>query len=38
MDWNWDLWITPLKDQKSFTIANAFQKGMDKSGCKLNNI
>ena len=27
-----------LKDKKSITITNAFQKFQDESGCKLNRI
>ena len=31
-------WVVPLKDKKGITIANAFQKILDKSGCKPNKI
>ena len=29
-------WVVPLKDKKSITITNAFQKFLDESGCKPN--
>ena len=31
-------WVIPLKDKKDFTITNAFQKILDESNCKLNEI
>ena len=31
-------WIVPLKDKKGVSIVNAFQKILDKSGCKPNKI
>ena len=31
-------WIVPLKDNKSITITNVFQKNLNDSGHKLNNI
>ena len=31
-------WIVPLKDNKSITITNVFQKHLNDSGHKLNNI
>ena len=31
-------WVIPLKDKKGVTITNAFQKILDKSGCKPNKI
>ena len=31
-------WIVPLKDKKSVSIVNAFQKILDKSGRKPNKI
>ena len=31
-------WIIPLKDEKAIPIANAFQKILDESKCKLNKI
>ena len=31
-------WVVPLKYKKSITIANAFQKNLDKSNCKPNKI
>ena len=31
-------WIVPLKDKKGVSIFNAFQKVLDKSGCKPNKI
>ena len=31
-------WIVPLKDNKGVSIVNAFQKILDKSGCKPNKI
>ena len=31
-------WIVPLKDKKPVTITNAFQKLLDASNCKPNNI
>ena len=31
-------WIVPLKDKKGVSIVNAFQKVLDKSGCKPNKI
>ena len=31
-------WVVPLKDKKGVSIVNAFQKILDKSGCKPNNI
>ena len=31
-------WVVPLKDKKSNSIVNAFQKILDKSGCKPNKI
>ena len=30
------VWVAPLKDKKGVTIINAFQKVLDKSGCKPN--
>ena len=32
------LWIIPLKDKKSITIANNFHKILNKSNCKANKI
>ena len=31
-------WVDPLKDKKAVSIANAFQKVLDKSGCKTNKL
>ena len=31
-------WVVPLKDKKSITIISAFQKNLDESGCKSNEI
>ena len=31
-------WVTPLKDKKCITITNAFQKMLDESNPKPNNI
>ena len=31
-------WVIPLKDKKSITITNAFQKILDESGCKLDKV
>ena len=31
-------WVVPLKDKKGISIVNAFQKILDKSGCKPNKI
>ena len=31
-------WVVLLKDKKGVTIVNAFQKILDKSGCKPNKI
>ena len=31
-------WVVPLKDKKGISIVNAFQKILDKSGCKRNKI
>ena len=31
-------WIVPLKGNKSITITNVFQKNLNDSGHKLNNI
>ena len=31
-------WVVPLKDKQSFSIVNAFQKILDKSGRKPNKI
>ena len=31
-------WVVPLEDKKDISIVNAFQKVLDKSGCKLNKI
>ena len=31
-------WVVPLKDKKGVSIADAFQKILDKSGCKPNKI
>ena len=31
-------WLVPLKYEKGATIVNAFQKVLDKSGCKPNKI
>ena len=31
-------WVVPLKDKKSVSIVNAFQKILDKSGRKPNKI
>ena len=31
-------WVIPLKDKKSITITNVFQKILDASGCKPNKI
>ena len=31
-------WVIPLKDKKGISIVNAFQKILDKSGCKPNKI
>ena len=33
-----DAWVIPLKDKKSITITNAFQKILDESNRKLNKI
>ena len=30
------VWVVPLKDKKGVSIVNAFQKILDKSGCKRN--
>ena len=32
------VWVVPLKDKKSISIVNAFQKILDKSGRKPNKI
>ena len=31
-------WVVPLKDKKSITIISAFQKNLDESGRKSNEI
>ena len=31
-------WVVPLKDKKGVSIIDAFQKILDKSGCKANKI
>ena len=31
-------WVVPLKNKKGISIVNAFQKILDKSGCKPNKI
>ena len=31
-------WVVPLKDKTGISIVNAFQKILDKSGCKPNKI
>ena len=31
-------WVVPLKDKRGISIVNAFQKILDKSGCKPNKI
>ena len=31
-------WVVPLKDKKGDSIVDAFQKILDKSGCKPNKI
>ena len=31
-------WVVTLKHKKDITIINAFQKFLDESGCKPNNI
>ena len=31
-------WVVPLKDKKSVSIVNGFQKILDKSRCKPNKI
>ena len=31
-------WVVPLKDKKGVSIADAFQKILDESGCKPNKI
>ena len=31
-------WVVPLKDKKVISIAHAFQKILDQSGCKPNKI
>ena len=31
-------WVVPLKDKKGLSIVNAFQKILDKSGCKRNKL
>ena len=31
-------WVLPLKEQKSVTITNAFQKVLKESSCKPNNM
>ena len=31
-------WVVPLKDKKGVSIVDAFQKILDKSGCKPNKI
>ena len=31
-------WVVPLKDKKGVSTADAFQKVLDKSGCKPNKI
>ena len=31
-------WVAPLKDKKRITITNAFQKILDESGRKPNNM
>ena len=31
-------WVIPLKDRKGASIVHAFQKILDKSGCKPNKI
>ena len=32
------VWVVPLKDKKRVSIADTFQKILDKSGCKPNKI
>ena len=31
-------WLVPLKDEKGTAVTNAFEKLLDKSRCKPNNI
>ena len=32
------VWVVPLKDKKSITIVNAFQKVLNKADCKQNKL
>ena len=32
------VWVVPLKDKKGVSIVDAFQKILDKSGCKPNKV